>query len=114
MLAVDEHLLDHHFYAAVTIVEQVLRAEAWAQEHPSDVRRFLARKTNASEYWVSVAYGHDTQTRLRTDLSEQNVAGIQNFTDFLARWRFIPDTSDVRSWIDVRPLEAARAARLAG
>ena len=113
-LAVDGHLLDNHFDAAVTIVEQVLRAEAWAQEHPSDVRRFLARETNSSEYWVTVAYGQDAQIRLKTDLSEQNVTGIQHFTDFLARWNFIPDTFDVRSWIDVRPLEAARSARLAG
>ena len=112
-LAVDGHLLDNHFDAAVTIVEQVLRAESWAQEHSADVRRFLARETNSSEYWVTVAYGQDAQTRLKTDLSEQNITGIQDFTDFLARWKFIPDTFDVRSWIDVRPLEAARSARLA-
>jgi ABC-type nitrate/sulfonate/bicarbonate transport system substrate-binding protein len=113
-LAVDGALIDEHFDAAVTIVEQVLRAEAWAQEHPSDIRRFLARETNSSEYWVTVAYGQDAQTKLKTDLSEQSVAGIQHFTDFLARWKFIPETFDVRSWIDVRPLEAARSARLAG
>ena len=113
-LAVDGALIDEHFDAAVTIVEQVLRAEAWAQEHPSDIRRFLARETNSSEYWVTVAYGQDAQTKLRTDLSEQSIAGIQHFTDFLARWKFIPETFDVRSWIDVRPLEAARSARLAG
>jgi ABC-type nitrate/sulfonate/bicarbonate transport system substrate-binding protein len=113
-LAVDGHLIDHHFDAAVTIVEQVLRAEAWAQDHPSDVRRFLARETNASEYWVTVAYGQDAQTKLKTDLSEESITGIQHFTDFLARWKFIPQTFDVRSWIDVRPLEAARSARLAG
>jgi ABC-type nitrate/sulfonate/bicarbonate transport system substrate-binding protein len=113
-LAVDGALIDEHFDAAVTIVEQVLRAEAWAQEHPSDIRRFLARETNSSEYWVTVAYGQDAQTKLKSDLSEQSVAGIQHFTDFLARWKFIPETFDVRSWIDVRPLEAARSARLAG
>jgi ABC-type nitrate/sulfonate/bicarbonate transport system substrate-binding protein len=113
-LAVDGHLLDHHFDAAATIVEQVLRAEAWAQEHPLDVRRFLARETNASEYWVSVAYGEDAQTRLKTDLSEQSLDGIQDFTDFLARWKFIPDRFNVRGWVDVRPLGAALSARLAG
>lgn len=112
-LAVDGHLLDHHFDAAVTIVEQVLRAEAWAQGHASDVRRYLARETNSSEYWVSVAYGEDAETRLKTDLAEQSVAGIQNFTDFLHRWGFIPETFDVRDWIDPRPLEAARSLALA-
>jgi ABC-type nitrate/sulfonate/bicarbonate transport system substrate-binding protein len=112
-LAVDGHLLDNHFDAAVTILEQVLRAEAWAQDHPSDVRRYLARETNASEYWVSIAYGEEAQKRLRTDLSEQSVAGIQDFTDFLHRWGFIPRSFDVRDWIDTRPLEALRSARIA-
>lgn len=112
-LAVDGHLVDNHFDAAVTIVEQVLRAEAWAQDHASDVRRYLARETNSSEYWVSVAYGEDAQTRLKTDLSEQNVTGIQDFTNFLHRWGFIPETFDVRDWIDARPLEAARSVALA-
>ncbi|MBJ7439256.1 MAG: ABC transporter substrate-binding protein [Sphingopyxis sp.] len=112
-LAVDGHLLDNHFEAAVTIVEQVLRAEAWAQAHPSEVRRYLARETNSSEYWVSIAYGEDAQKRLKTDLSEQSIAGIQNFTDFLHRWNFIPESFDVRQWIDVRPLDAARALPIA-
>lgn len=112
-LAVDGYLLDHHFDAAVTIVEQVLRAEAWAQHHPSEVRRYLARETNSSEYWVSVAYGQDAQTRLRTDLSEQSVEGIQDFTAFLYRWGFIPKSFAVTDWIDPRPLEAARAVALA-
>lgn len=112
-LAVDGHLLDNHFDAAVTIVEQVLRAEAWAQNHPSEVRRYLSRETNASEYWVSVAYGDDAQTRLRTDLAEQSLAALQDFTDFLHRWRFIPASFDVRSWADARPLEAAQTTRIA-
>lgn len=113
-LAVDGHLLDKHFDAAVTIVEQVLRAERWAQQHPSEVRRYLARETNASEYWVSVAYGEDAQTRLRTDLAEPSLAALQDFANFLHRWRFIPETVDVRDWADARPLDAARSARIAG
>ena len=112
-LAVDGHLLDNHFDAAVTIVEQVLRAEAWAQDHASDVRRYLARETNSSEYWVSVAYGEDAQKRLKTDLSEQSIAGIQDFTNFLHRWGFIPESFDIRDWVDARPLDAARSFALA-
>jgi ABC-type nitrate/sulfonate/bicarbonate transport system substrate-binding protein len=112
-LAVDGHLLDNHFDAAVTILEQVLRAEAWAQDHPSDVRRYLARETNASEYWVSVAYGENAETKLKTDLAEQSVAAIQDFTNFLHRWNFIPQSFDVQDWIDHRPLEALQSARIA-
>jgi ABC-type nitrate/sulfonate/bicarbonate transport system substrate-binding protein len=112
-LAVDGHLLDNHFDAAVTIVEQVLRAEAWAQDHEAEVRRYLARETNASEYWVSVAYGSDAQTKLKTNLAEQSRIALQDFTDFLHRWNFIPRTFDIREWADFRPLEAALNQRVA-
>ena len=112
-LAVDGNLIDNHFDAAVTIIEQVLRAEAWAQTNPSEVCRYLARETNSSEYWVSIAYGEDAQTKLKTDLSEQSVKAIQDFTNFLHRWNFIPQSFDVNDWIDARPLEAAQSLALA-
>lgn len=112
-LAVDGHLIDNHFDAAVTIAEQVLRAEHWAQSHPSEVRRYLARETNSSEYWVSIAYGEDAHTKLKTDLAEQSIVALQDFTDFLHRWNFIPQSFDVREWIDTRPLEAAQPLALA-
>jgi ABC-type nitrate/sulfonate/bicarbonate transport system substrate-binding protein len=110
-LAVDGHLLDNHFDAAVTIVEQVLRAEAWAQDHP-DVRRYLARETNASEYWVSVAYGSDAQTKLKTDLAEQSLeraAGLHRLPPSL---EVHPASFDVRNG-PIRPLEAAQSTRIA-
>jgi ABC-type nitrate/sulfonate/bicarbonate transport system substrate-binding protein len=107
-LAVDGNLVDRHFDAAVTIVEQVLRAEAWAQGNADQVRRYLARETNTSEYWVQIAYGADAETKLKTDLAGQSVAALQDFTNFLHRWGFIPEAFDVTDWIDERPLEKAR------
>ncbi len=112
-LAVDGNLLDNHFDVAVSIVEQVLRAEAWAEAHPDETRRFLGREVNASEYWVTAAYSENAHKRLRTDLSDVSVNALQDFTNFLHRWKFIPRTFDVRSWIDVRPLEQARSAKIA-
>jgi ABC-type multidrug transport system fused ATPase/permease subunit len=43
-----------------------------------------------------------------TDLAEQSLNALQDFTDFLHRWNFIPRSFDVREWADFRPLEAAR------
>jgi ABC-type nitrate/sulfonate/bicarbonate transport system substrate-binding protein len=106
-LTVDLHLIENHFDAAVRIVENVLRAQDWARAHPDETRRFLARETNSSEYWVTEAYGEDAHLRLDTDLSEQNIKGLQDFTDFLHRWQFLPNPVDVRQWIDARPLDAA-------
>ncbi|MGB9992070.1 ABC transporter substrate-binding protein [Massilia sp. SM-13] len=108
-LTVDAHLIDNHFEAAVEIVSQVLKAEAWAHVNPDDTRRFLARESNSSEYWVNAAYGGDAHLRLNTSLSEANIAGLQDFSDFLLRWKFLPAAVDVRAWVDARPFEAALA-----
>ena len=112
-LAVDLHLLEQHFDVASGILDSVLRAEQWAHTHPDETRRYLARETNSSEYWVSSAYGGDAHLRLRTALDEQAIGALQDFTHFLHRWRFIPKTFDVREWIDPRPLAALDKA-LAG
>jgi len=109
-LSVDLHLLDNHFDAAVGILDAVIRAEAWAWNNPEDTRRYLARETNSSEFWVTGAYGEDAHLRLRTDLHENSILGLQDFTDFLHRWNFIPQTFSVRDWIDPRPLQALRSA----
>lgn len=106
-LSVDLNLIENHFDAAERIVANVLRAQEWARNHPDETRRFLARETNSSEYYVSLAYGENAHLRLDTDLSEQNIAGLQDFSDFLYRWGFLPNPVDVRSWIDERPLQAA-------
>ncbi|HCF1525253.1 ABC transporter substrate-binding protein [Pseudomonas aeruginosa] len=108
-LSVDLNLLDRHFDAAVGILESVVRAEQWAWTHPDDTRRYLARETNSSEYWVTQAYGEDAHQRLRTELEEPSIVALQDFTDFLQRWNFIPQTFSVRDWIDPRPLEALRS-----
>ncbi len=110
-LTVDRNLIENHFDAAVRIVEQVLRAEDWAHAHPEETRQFLGRESNSSEYWVAVAYGQDAHLRLRTNLLETSVTALQDFTNFLHRWQFIPNAVDVRSWIDARAYQAALESR---
>jgi ABC-type nitrate/sulfonate/bicarbonate transport system substrate-binding protein len=110
-LTVDQHLIDHHFDAAVRIVDQVIGAEQWAWRHPEDTRQFLARESNSSEFWVAVAYGTDAHLRLRTNLDESSITALQDFSNFLHRWNFIPNALDVRTWIDARVYEAAVRGR---
>lgn len=110
-LTVDLNLLDNHFDSAVNIIEQVLNAEEWAWQHPDETRRFLAKETNSSEYWVTQAYGQDAHLRLKTDLAAQSIAALQDFTDFLYRWQFIPHPVDVNAWLDPRPLQAVLAKK---
>jgi ABC-type nitrate/sulfonate/bicarbonate transport system substrate-binding protein len=110
-LTVDRNLIDHHFDAAVRIVDQVLRAEAWAWVHPEETRQFLARESNASEYFVTAAYGTDAHLRLKTNLDELSITALQDFSNFLHRWKFIPNIVDVRSWVDARAFHAASEGR---
>jgi ABC-type nitrate/sulfonate/bicarbonate transport system substrate-binding protein len=110
-LTVDRNLTENHFDAAVRIVDQVLRAEAWAGVHPEETRQFLARESNSSEYWVAAAYGIDAHLRLKTNLDELSITALQDFSNFLHRWKFIPNAVDVRSWIDARAFQAALQAR---
>jgi len=110
-LTVDRNLTENHFDAAVRIVDQVLRAEAWAGVHPEETRQFLARESNSSEYWVAAAYGTDAHLRLKTNLDELSITPLQDFSNFLHRWKFIPNAVDVRGWIDARAFQAALQAR---
>jgi ABC-type nitrate/sulfonate/bicarbonate transport system substrate-binding protein len=110
-LTVDRNLVENHLDAAVRIVDQVLRAEDWAHSHPEETRQFLARESNSSEYWVSVAYGSDAHLRLNTNLDETSITALQDFTNFLHRWQFIPNALDVRGWIDARAYQAVLQAR---
>lgn len=112
-LSVDLNLLDQHYDTAVGILSSVLRAEQWAWTHPDDTRRYLARETNSSEFWVTAAYGEDAHLRLRTDLADRSVLALQDFTDFLHRWNFIPQNFSVREWLDPRPLETLRSQGIA-
>ncbi|CAM3778140.1 2'-hydroxybiphenyl-2-sulfinate desulfinase [compost metagenome] len=112
-LSVDQELLDQHLPVATQVLDSVLRAEAWAHQHPEQTRRYLALETNSSEYWVSRAYGEDAHKRLHTTLDEQAIAALQDFVAFLQRWRFIRTAFDVRQWIDRRPMDGLHTA-LAG
>lgn len=109
-LAVDQGFLDDHPELATGLLEQILKAEAWGADHPSDVRRIAAGEVNVSEYWLSKSYGGDAGLTLRTTLDPEAVAGLQAFADFLARRNFIPAPVDVEAWIDRGPLERATAS----
>lgn len=56
---------------------------------------------------MTQAHGTDAHLRLRTDLAEQSVAALQDISDFLLRWEFLPAAVDVRGRIDARAFEVA-------
>lgn len=107
-LTVDSNLLEQHFDSVTGIVTQVLHAEQWAWQHPEQTRQYLARESNTSEYWVTQAYGEDAHLRLRTDFNPVSIRALQDLSDFLYHWSFIPHPVQVRDWLDIRPFEQAQ------
>lgn len=107
-LTVDERLVENHSNYVADIVEQVLKAEAWSKQHPEETRQYLARESNSSEYWVVKAYGEDAHLRLNTDFNPTSVEALQDLSDFLYRWQFIPQQINVQEWISSTALEQAQ------
>lgn len=107
-LTIDEGLLSGRPDIAARIVKRVIQAGRWAETHPREAVAYVAAETGSTEQAVERAYGKDVGSHLRTDLEESSIAALQDFTDFLHEWRFLPDNFDVRSWIDAGPLTQAK------
>jgi hypothetical protein len=101
-----EHLRDSGYDIEMIF----LRISARVRQGGHPVPEFLARESNSSEYWVAVAYGADAHLRLKTNLDELSITALQDFSNFLHRWQFIPHAVDVRAWVDPRAFHAALEA----
>ncbi|OTG84144.1 monooxygenase [Acinetobacter sp. ANC 4558] len=98
-LTVDESFLLNYPEQAQTIVESVLEAEQWSHLHASDTHRYLAKECNSSEQWIHLAYGENAHLKLNTNFDETSVLALQDLSDFLYRWKFIPKQIDVKEWL---------------
>jgi ABC-type nitrate/sulfonate/bicarbonate transport system substrate-binding protein len=107
-LTVDAGLLDENLDLAARLVREVLFAGRWAEQHPLQAIRYIARETSSSEAAVELAYGKDVGQHLQTDLEPTSIDALEDFKDFLLERGFLPRDFDVRSWIDPRPLALAR------
>jgi ABC-type nitrate/sulfonate/bicarbonate transport system substrate-binding protein len=109
-LTVDAALADDHPDVVARVLKRVLQAGQWAEDHPAEAIAYVAKETASDERWVRAAYGHDLHQHLKTDLEESSIEALVDFTDFLGERGFLPGRFDVRSWIDPRPLAAAKKA----
>jgi ABC-type nitrate/sulfonate/bicarbonate transport system substrate-binding protein len=109
-LTADSHLVDNYPEITARIVRRVLEAGQWAEDHAAEAIRYVASETGSPERWVRDAYGNDVNRNLKTDLEESSIAALSDFTAFLFERGFLPQSFDVRSWIDPRPLAQAKKA----
>ncbi|MDB5724405.1 MAG: nitrate/sulfonate transporter substrate-binding protein [Novosphingobium sp.] len=107
-LTVDPLFLAERPDLVAELVEVVARVGEWAEAHPDEAVRFIAREIGVSEQSVWAANGPDVHKHLRLTLAEDEIAALTHFKDFLLEWGFIPADFDAAAWIDQGPLANLR------
>jgi ABC-type nitrate/sulfonate/bicarbonate transport system substrate-binding protein len=103
VLTVDERLAEDRPDLVTRLLETLRRASDWAEAHPDEVRRFVAREVGASEEVVAAANGPDLHRHLNIGLEPELVAALGHYKDFLYEWGFLERDFDLNAWVDTRP-----------
>lgn len=103
VLTVDGTFADERPDLVATILRTLQRTGAWAEAHPDEVRRFVAREANASEEAVAVANGPDLHRHLGIGLEAELIEAVGYYKDFLFRTGFLVADFDIAEWADLRP-----------
>lgn len=103
VLTVDERLAEDRPDLVARLIETLHRASDWAEAHPDEVRRFVAREVGASEEVVAAANGPDLHQHLGLGLEPELVDAIGHYKDFLYEWGFLERDFDISAWVDRRP-----------
>lgn len=111
-LTVDTRLIDERPEVVARFLGRVIDAGEWARTHPDETFAYIARETGSTVDWARAAYGDDGSVKLATFLSEDAIAALSDFKDFLFEHGFLPADFDVRGWIDRRPIEGLVRQRL--
>lgn len=104
-ITVDAALLEREGVVE-SVLAGLLRAADWAADHREDLARVLAAETGAKGHGVGRAY---RDAPLHPDLSAPWLEALDHQRAFLARHGFLEGEVDLREWVDLAPLQAARA-----
>jgi len=110
VLTVDEALADQRPDLVVQLLAVVDRAAQWAEAHPDETLRFVAREISTSEEAVLASNGPDVHRQLGIGLDAPLVEAIGHFKDFLLQWGFLPADFDLDAWVDRQPLQQLRGS----
>lgn len=98
-LTVDNALVQERPDIVARLVSLVDRAGQWADEHPADTLRFVAREMGCSEEAVLASNGPDLHTTLGLGLIQEQVDALAFFQHFLFEHDFIPNDFSVTDWV---------------
>ncbi|TAY71737.1 ABC transporter substrate-binding protein [Rhizobium leguminosarum] len=106
VLTVDELLAEERPDLVHRLLESIFKASAWAEAHPEETRRFVAREAGATEEQVLAANGAEVHRHLGLGLQPELVEAVGHYKDFLRDFGFLAADFDVAEWVDRRHLEA--------
>jgi len=108
-LTVDAALAEQRPDLVVALLRVVQRAGQWAEAHPDETLRFVAREIATSEDSILASNGPGVHRQLGIGLAPERVDAIGYFKDFLLEWGFLPADFALEEWVDARPLARLRA-----
>ncbi|CDM60787.1 MULTISPECIES: ABC transporter substrate-binding protein [Rhizobium] len=105
VLTVDERLADERPDLVARLLEAIFKASTWAEAHPEETRRFVARESGASEDQVLAANGPDIHRHLGLGLQPELVDAISHYKDFLRDFGFLEADFSIADWVDRRHID---------
>lgn len=113
VLTVDDLLAEERPDLVRRLFEAIFKASAWAEAHPEETRRFVAREAGATEEQVLAANGPDIHRHLGLGLEPELVDSVGYYKDFLRDWGFLAEDFSITEWVDRRHIDAFGARAVA-
>ncbi|MDK4715080.1 ABC transporter substrate-binding protein [Rhizobium sp. CNPSo 4039] len=105
VLTVDDLLADERPDLVRKLIEAIFKANAWAEAHPEETRRFVARESGATEEQVLAANGPEIHRHLGLGLEPELVGAVEHYKNFLRDFGFLAGDFDIGEWVDRRHLD---------
>ncbi|WP_412066849.1 ABC transporter substrate-binding protein [Rhizobium sp. SYY.PMSO] len=105
VLTVDDLLADERPDLVRKLIEAISKASAWAETHPEETRRFVARESGATEEQVLAANGPEIHRHLGLGLEPELVSAVEHYKNFLRDFGFLAGDFDIGEWVDRRHLD---------
>jgi ABC-type nitrate/sulfonate/bicarbonate transport system substrate-binding protein len=92
----------------VRILARLLEASDWAREHPHQTVELLAKDLSTTPETLET-YFEDLASGIQIDSTVEQVEALRTQKDFLLKHGFLDNDFDLDEWVDLTPLEEARA-----